>query len=81
VPLLWAAREPASDHKEPTTTSRNTRWPREERTAGDGTGRTGGPLWRSPAGRRAARGGVGDFEAALGRAWPRGTSLGKAGGG
>jgi hypothetical protein len=57
APLLWAAREHASDHMVLTAASRDTSWPREERTAGNGTERTGGPLGRSPAGRRAARGG------------------------
>jgi hypothetical protein len=57
----------------PTEASRDTSWPREERTAGNGTERTGGPLGRPPAGRRAARGG-GVTSRALGtrETWGRG---------
>jgi hypothetical protein len=70
VPLLWAARELASDHMVPTAASRDTSCPREERTAGDNTERTGGPLGAFAG--RSARGARrrGDFEDASVCVWP-----------
>jgi hypothetical protein len=69
-PFLWVTREPLSDHKRPTATSRSKRRPREERTAGGGMERTCGPLGaRRPDGARREEGRQ-DFEAASVGAWP-----------
>jgi hypothetical protein len=79
TPLWQPARLPATDGPTVMLLGVSAGLGRSERQGRHGTDRRS--VERSPAGRRAARGGGGDFEVVLGRVWPRGTSLRKARGG